>query len=54
MRLMTVLTFWVMVLLQFPADEAVYFAKGNADFTVYETAKTVINNQVLVMMIDRA
>jgi len=35
------------------ADEAVYFAKGNADFTVYETAKTVINNQVLVMMVDR-
>jgi len=34
-------------------DEAAFFAKGNTAYDVYETAKTVINNQLLVMMTDR-
>jgi hypothetical protein len=34
-------------------DEAAFFAKGNAVYDVYETAKTVINNQLLMLMVDR-
>ncbi|MEA2036346.1 MAG: DUF4043 family protein [Nanoarchaeota archaeon] len=35
------------------SDESVFFAKGKDDFTVYETAKEVINNQLLMLMLDR-
>ena len=35
------------------ADEAAFFAKGNTSYTVYETAKEVINSQLLMLMVDR-